>query len=303
MSLPAIENSHLKPPPRSNLRDAVARGSDVASRLQNNPNNQVGVRDNSSRCPPVAAASLKEATRSPKPILERLQPHPPTPEMLGHDAQNATVEAPARLYEEQPTDEQAALNITDETDNMSTLSNDKGDEEESFLEETSIGGILSHTVNSLCCSASAISVRVFNIGLAVVLRLMMIMHVLRNCIAAVKHAYDEEDESTNQNDQQDENDGRVAGEEGEDVPPEQDIAAKLSFFTNIFRQGGMVLWFCIHKVGWLLVFCVAIILGALGFSIGVGITMGYMILRGEIDVPAVNDMLGVHCAKSMNYTY
>ncbi len=297
ISSPSIKNPYAKPPPRSTCQDAVSRESDFASRFQSTSNSQAGASDNSSRRPPVAAAaptsSLTESSSSPKTILERLQPHPPTPEMVEHHAKNATDEAAASLRDEGTTDEQAALNIRDDKDHIST---DGDDKEESFVEEISSGRMFSHAMDNLRQIGFTFMLGIRNIGSAAVFRMMLLIYALRRSIGAVKHiaymqhAHDEEDKNPLTKDKDD--DGQVAAEE-EGAPIEQETVAKSSYFANILRQGGMVLWFCLRKGSWLLLSCLTFILYALGFSAGVGIVMGYLILLGKIDVPAINDALGV----------
>lgn len=59
------------------------------------------------------------------------------------------------------------------------------------------------------------------------------------------------------------------------------------------RKSDVVLLYCLRKSVLALFFCLGLVVNALGISVGIGIIMGYLILLGKIDVPAVNEALGV----------
>lgn len=322
----SIKNPYTKPGPRFTREDPLSQELQPISRFKSTPKGQAGVSSNlaSARLPTIAAstrgtlpANSVAATSSPKTILDKLRPHPPTPEIIENPPYRKDAQGGAAVVS--PRDEltkEAALEVIENTDNTSTLSNDGDDYQEpfaadcetdgdSFRDEINGAGVFARSVDILRKSGMAFLLCLRKGGSNLVLHLILILHALGASIGLLKtmgtmgcpgDISRTEDITAHSKDGEDS--GPLASNQdvAEDSSTGERLGGKiLSYSADILRKSGMVFLFCLRQGGSILLFFLVSMIYALGFSAGVGIVMGYLILLGKIDVPAINDALGV-CA-------
>ena len=264
---------------------------------------------NVSRLPTAAASKilpddLNAAPSSPQTILEKLRPHPPTPEITEQVSGETAVVSPRAVNQD------ALPQVLDDTDNISTLSNDKVDDEGLFAsnqkakedtDEASDG-----QVDSLYKRGMAFLLGLGKGGSNWLVHVMLMLRALSisffdagKTIGGSDDIASTEDINTHSNDANDDERPNASSQEvGMDSVPSETLGGKaLSSTADILHKSGMIFRFCLYKGCSILFFCVMTMMLALGFSTCLGVIMGYLILLGKIDVPAVNDILKARFAQ------
>lgn len=310
---PSIKNPYAKPASRFTHHHLVSEELKRCARTASSHTDESRI-PTFSGLPTAASKRLpgdsNAAPSSPQTILEKLRPHPPTPEIAENpfvsrgEEIGGTVVCPRGIITQE-----AALEDLSNPDNISLLSNDKEDdegsfaskaEEDSFNDETSSDGMFS-SFDTLRNRGMAFLLDYGNGGFNLFLRFTLMLHALRlsfglrKRMASSEDTANMEDKCTQLNDGKD-NEGPLAlnQEDDKDSVMDEILGGEIgSPFSGILRKSGTALLFCLSTGGSIFLFCLVMMLRVLGLSIGVGVAMGYLVLLGKIDVPAVNDVLRV----------